>query len=173
MWDERFEELLRRHLPYLAPDEALEPDLPLRDYGLDSLASVELLSALEKAYGARLDTDDTTGGEGPDVSNLNGLPFYVGGDSYKNFVGELADVWIGVGQFLDLTVQANREKFIDANGKAADLGVDGSGPTGVAPAIFFHRDTDAPASDFASNRGTGGAFSLTGSLTASSTNPSD
>ena len=58
MWDERFEELLRRHLPYLAPDEALEPDLPLRDYGLDSLASVELLLALEKAYGARLEDEE-------------------------------------------------------------------------------------------------------------------
>lgn len=54
MWDERFEGLLRRYLPYLAPDEALEPDLPLRDHGLDSLASVELLSVLEKAYGTRL-----------------------------------------------------------------------------------------------------------------------
>lgn len=53
MWDERFEESVRRFLPYLPADEELAADAPLRDFGLDSLGAVELLSVLEDAYGIR------------------------------------------------------------------------------------------------------------------------
>ena len=53
MWDERFEESVRRYLPYLPADEELAADTPLRDFGLDSLATVELLSSLEAAYDVR------------------------------------------------------------------------------------------------------------------------
>ncbi|MFD7734600.1 phosphopantetheine-binding protein [Kitasatospora phosalacinea] len=53
MWDERFEESVRRFLPYLPADEELVADAPLRDFGLDSLATVDLLSVLEDAYGVR------------------------------------------------------------------------------------------------------------------------
>jgi acyl carrier protein len=53
MWETRFEELLRRFLPYLAADEPLHEDARLRDYGLDSMATVELLSALESTYQVR------------------------------------------------------------------------------------------------------------------------
>ena len=53
MWNEQFEKLVRQFLPYLAPDEALPADAELRDYGLDSLAAVELLSALEAEFGVR------------------------------------------------------------------------------------------------------------------------
>lgn len=53
MWDDEFEALLRRYLPFLSATEQLEPDCRLRDYGLDSLATVELLSTVEGAYGIR------------------------------------------------------------------------------------------------------------------------
>jgi acyl carrier protein len=53
MWDDEFEVLLRRYLPFLSATEQLEPDIRLRDYGLDSLATVELLSVVEGAYGIR------------------------------------------------------------------------------------------------------------------------
>ncbi|NUR60838.1 MAG: acyl carrier protein [Catenulispora sp.] len=53
MWDERFEESVRRFLPYLPAEEELGADAPLRDFGLDSLATVELLSVLEDAYDIR------------------------------------------------------------------------------------------------------------------------
>ncbi|WP_380283504.1 phosphopantetheine-binding protein [Kitasatospora purpeofusca] len=53
MWDERFEESVRRFLPYLPADEELVADAPLRDFGLDSLATVDLLSVLEDAYDVR------------------------------------------------------------------------------------------------------------------------
>lgn len=53
MWDHKFEELLRQQLPYLPADERLEPAMSLREFGLDSMATVELLSALENAYQVR------------------------------------------------------------------------------------------------------------------------
>lgn len=89
--------------------------------------------------------------------------------STNTSVGDFADIWIAPGQFIDLTVEANRRKFIDASGKPVDLGADGSMPTGTAPAVFFSGD----ATGFATNKGTGGAFTLTGSLTNASTSPSD
>ncbi|MGW2286370.1 acyl carrier protein [Streptomyces phaeochromogenes] len=60
MWDERFEEIVRRYLPFLGPEELLDEDATLRDLGLDSLGTVELLSALENAYGLRLADDALT-----------------------------------------------------------------------------------------------------------------
>jgi acyl carrier protein len=53
-WDERFESLVRDHLPFLAADEELQPDLDLREFGLDALRAVELLVALESVYGVRM-----------------------------------------------------------------------------------------------------------------------
>jgi acyl carrier protein len=57
MWDEQFEVLLREHLPFLAADSELLPDLGLREFGLDSLGVVDLLVSLESAYDIRM-TDD-------------------------------------------------------------------------------------------------------------------
>ncbi len=57
MWDNQFETSLRRHLPFIAPEETLAPGSNLRDFGLDSLGTVELLAALESAYDVRF-TDD-------------------------------------------------------------------------------------------------------------------
>jgi acyl carrier protein len=57
MYDEQFEELLRRYLPFLPADEKLEKDLSLRDFGLDSLGTVELLSQLEGLYDVRFVDD--------------------------------------------------------------------------------------------------------------------
>lgn len=53
MLQEKFEEILRGQLPFLEPGEELTADIPLRDLGLDSLAMVDLLAALESSYGVR------------------------------------------------------------------------------------------------------------------------
>ncbi|MCQ8768461.1 acyl carrier protein [Streptomyces telluris] len=53
MWDDQFEQLLRKFLPFLAPDEPLESGTALRDLGLDSLGVVELLGNLESTYDVR------------------------------------------------------------------------------------------------------------------------
>lgn len=68
MWDQNFEDILRRQLPFLPPDEPVAEDTSLRDFGLDSLGMVELLSVLENSFGVRfaeeqltLDTFETAG----------------------------------------------------------------------------------------------------------------
>lgn len=53
MWDQRFETILRQHLPFLDPEEPLLGGASLRDSGLDSLAMVELLAMLESEYNVR------------------------------------------------------------------------------------------------------------------------
>lgn len=47
---DRYEEVLRRHLKYLAEDAPLRPDADLKSLGLDSMAAVDLLFDLEDAF---------------------------------------------------------------------------------------------------------------------------
>lgn len=75
--------------------------------------------------------------------------------------GQLADVWFAPGVDYDLTVEANRRKWIDADGNPVDLGADGSTPTGSAPAIFLSGDLYG----WHSNKGYGEGFSPIGTLT--------
>lgn len=57
MWDSRFEEILRTYLPFLPAGTTLDARADLRDLGLDSLGTVELIAALENAYGVRFRDD--------------------------------------------------------------------------------------------------------------------
>ncbi|GAB2593878.1 hypothetical protein Aab01nite_82310 [Paractinoplanes abujensis] len=57
MWDEPFEQLLRKHLSLMEADDVLAADTQLRDFGLDSLGVVELLSSLERTYDVRFVDD--------------------------------------------------------------------------------------------------------------------
>jgi len=75
--------------------------------------------------------------------------------------GDLAYVYHDVDTALDITVQANREKFILA-GVPVDLGGDGSTPTGAQPAFYF----DGGAT--MTNLGSGGSLTPT-DLTAGTT----
>lgn len=121
---------------------------------------------------ALLDGADVTDAEffNEEPATLTGEDdFLVGGREGSTFVlGDCADYYLAFDQWLDLSNPANVAKFI-ADGKPVDLGVDGSTPTGTAPTIFFSGD----ATGFATNKGTGGAFTLTGVLTNASTSPSD
>lgn len=85
------------------------------------------------------------------------------------FDGCLSDIYINTAEYIDLSVLANRRKFIDANGKPVDLGSDGSTPTGTAPIVFLNGDL----TDFQTNAGTGGNLTVTGALAACSNSPSD
>lgn len=113
----------------------------------------------------------STSADGP--APMNGGPFYVGGDNSDSYTGYLADCWVGAGQLLDLSVTANRRKFISASGKPVDLGADGSTPTGTAPAIFLSIPNGGTPANFANNLGTGGSFAITGALTLAPSSPSD
>lgn len=83
----------------------------------------------------------------------------VGGNLKLN--AEVSDFYFNIGEFLDLSVEANRRKFIDASGNPVDLGTTGQLPTGNTPDIFLK----GGASSFSTNLGTGGSFTVTGALT--------
>ncbi len=89
-----------------------------------------------------------------------------GGTKYD---GDLADVWIDYGRFVNFSTVSNRRKFIDAAGKPVDLGSDGSIPFGAAPIMYFSGPTDT----WHTNDGDGGGFTENGALTTASTSPSD
>jgi Concanavalin A-like lectin/glucanases superfamily len=93
--------------------------------------------------------------------------FYFGGANGQYFNGDVADCYFGPGQYLDLSVEANRLKFRDPGGKPVDLGSGGSLPTGTRPALYLHGD----ASTFG-NMGTGPATTVAlGALTNAATHP--
>jgi hypothetical protein len=86
--------------------------------------------------------------------------------------GCIAELWFAPTR-IDLSVTANRRKFISATGKPMDLGATGANPTGSQPLVYQSIRSGGVVNDFLTNRGSGGNFSYTGSPTVSSDNPSD
>lgn len=72
-------------------------------------------------------------------------------------VGSVADLWFAPGTWLDLSNNPTLLKFRRSSGLPANLGADGSAPTGSAPLVFM---SGAPET-WATNKGTGGGFTLT------------
>ena len=93
----------------------------------------------------------------------------IGGNKFN---GCLAEVYFAPGQYLDISVEANRRKFATASGAPVNIGSTGALPTGTAAIVYHHLDNDEAVANFALNRGTGGNFSVTGTLTTGSTSPS-
>jgi hypothetical protein len=94
----------------------------------------------------------------------------IGIDTAGNrFMGCLSEFWFAPGIYIDFSIAANRRKFIDAAGKPVFLGADGSLPTGTAPILYLNGDS----TDFQTNRGTGGDFTVNGALTDCADSPSD
>lgn len=115
--------------------------------------------------------DTGTGGNVDYTSTDWGICASTGGATPFN--GCVAEFYFAPGQFLDFSTEANRRKFISATGKPVDLDVDGSTPTGVAPLVYQRVADGAAVATFATNLGTGGNFSITGTLDTASTSPSD
>ncbi len=117
------------------------------------------------------DVDISDGDNGADIGPFNmvynSLPFFFGGNSFgDNIIGDVSDVWIGPGIPLltegDISVPTRR-KFISSDKKPVN-------PSGFpSGAILFSGD----ATTFHDNQGTGGPFSLTGSVIDATTSPSD
>jgi hypothetical protein len=111
----------------------------------------------------------------------NGLPFNLIGEIagspipfLQTVEADIADFWWALNQFLDLSVVANRRKFISAAGKPVDLGATGSTPTGTAPTFFLRRAPGDAAALFANDRsGNGNNFTVNGLMTVSPTSPTD
>ena len=129
--------------------------------------------SVDNAYKAKIYANDVdvTGTFSSDVSIdilSNGLPFNVGGEASANWLtGDMADLWVAPNVSLldgggDIPV-ATRRLFISASGKPVN-------PSGFpASAILFSGD----ATTFATNQGSGGSFTTTGTLTNASSSPSD
>lgn len=83
----------------------------------------------------------------------------------------MAEFYINLGEFLDLTDPDNIAKFVSGGGPV-DLGIDGSLPTGTQPVLYLH--AESAANDFLVNRGTA-AFTFTannGGITLADRDPS-
>lgn len=89
-------------------------------------------------------------------------------DTYESIWGvqggtcSIADLWASnTAAFVDLSVAANRQKFIYYDLLPADVGSTGQNPTGSTPPIFLHEPIASfNAADFALNLGTGGAYGI-------------
>lgn len=93
--------------------------------------------------------------------------------SFFKWNGAMADFYFAPGQYLDFALVSNRRKYISASGKPVHLGTTGALPTGTAPLVYQHLADGEAVANFATNRGTGGNFTITGTLDTASTSPSD
>ena len=85
--------------------------------------------------------------------------------------GCLAELYF-TNTYLDLSIVANRRRFISGSGKPVYLGATGQLPTGTQPLVYQRIADGGAASTFATNIGSGGNFSITGTLDLGSTTPS-
>ncbi len=90
---------------------------------------------------------------------------FIGADSAaaSKLNATLAALWFNP-TYLDLTVTANRRLFIDASKKPVYLGANGERPLGSTPLVYQKVPLGGVATDFATNQGSGGNFTITGSL---------
>jgi len=88
--------------------------------------------------------------------------WFIGSDENGNnkWNGDLAELYF-TNEFIDLSTHTNRLKFLAANGTSANLGADGSTPTGTQPLIYLAN----PFGTFQNNLGSGGNFTENGELT--------
>ena len=119
------------------------------------------------------DVDDEAGGstETNDTIDYTAAEWWIGASTgVSNFLNaDLSEFWFD-DTFLDISVEANRRKFIDAAGKSVNLGSIGQLPTGSSPLICFNNTTTAGWED---NKGSGGGFTENGALADGASSPSD
>lgn len=91
---------------------------------------------------------------------------FVGFDlDWNNIVGGKQEVY-ATNEYLS-SAEANRRKFITANGKPVPLGSDGSEPTGTQPLYYLNNAFGS----FETNKGSLGNFTVTGTLADEGTLP--
>lgn len=87
------------------------------------------------------------------------------------FQGDMAEFWWN-DSLIDMSNVTNRRLFVTAGLKPVDLGTDGSVPLGgTKPKIYQHVAAGAAASGFATNLGSGGGWTVTGTLALASSKP--
>lgn len=134
---------------------------------LHILASWDLAAGTGLLYISDANAKAGAGTQTNEVIDYTEANFAVGGGTTggSKLNGCLSEIWFNT-EFLDISVEANRRKFISATGKPVSLGANGSTPTGNQPLIYM------PAGDPSDNKGTGGNFTITGALDVASTSPS-
>lgn len=96
---------------------------------------------------------------------------YPGGTIKLN--GVIAELYFAPGQWINPNIVANRRLWRSSSGKPVYLGPTGAGPTGTAPLVYQSLADGEAVANFATNRGTGGNFTITGTLDTASSSPSD
>ena len=80
----------------------------------------------------------------------------------NKYNGDLADLWIDFGTYTDLRTASNLAQFYNtATNGPVYLGADGSTPNGISPEVFL---SDTTTATWPTNKGTGGGFTLNGTL---------
>jgi hypothetical protein len=100
------------------------------------------------------------------ASNITRIGIAATVSNASRWNGDIGHLWMDLESTLDLTVQANREKFALA-GDPISVGSNGQTPTGSTPQWYY--DGDPPAW---SNLGTAGQANLTGAIQDSLSAPS-
>jgi hypothetical protein len=80
----------------------------------------------------------------------------------------MAEVY-ATNEFLDLSIESNRRKFISASGTPVNLGTDGNIPTGTQPLIYL----SGPATNWnaGKNFGSWSGFTVHGTVTDCTSSP--
>lgn len=85
----------------------------------------------------------------------------------RQLTGDISEVYLKTGSYVDLTVTSNRRKFITSSEEPVYLGADGSIPFVAQPEVYLK----GRGSGFNLNSGSGNHFSITGTLGTPSTSP--
>lgn len=85
----------------------------------------------------------------------------------NKFTGYMAELYFNDQEYVDISSLVNRYKWRGLTDHPADLGADGSTPTGNPPRLYIK----GPSAAWATNLGTGGNLTVVGAFTDSPTNP--
>ena len=128
------------------------------------IASFNTATSTGKMYINDIDENPTVGAMVADgLVGWDEANFYIGystlGPSYMD--GRVAELYM-TDEYIDLDVEANRRKFIDALGSPVSLGADGSTPTGTQPRIYF--SGESYLWNLGKNFGSWSDFTMTGGV---------
>lgn len=115
-----------------------------------------------KMYIDRVDATVTINQRNDVVCDYTLTGWNVNAATTGSWSGDIAEVYFAPNQWLDLTNPANVLKFTGSDGKPVSLGSDGTAP------IVYLKDA---YSTFGTNSGTGGNYTVNGTLTAAATAP--
>ena len=93
--------------------------------------------------------------------SVNSTTSYFEGDNNAQLFGNVAETYFNAAVKIDLSIPSNLQKFRSAGGHPVFLGTDGHIPTGTSPIVYLK----GKSATRTTNAGTGGNFTLTGSLT--------